>query len=57
VAVMTITLTKYGWCGTIKGCIKNIPFEFYANGDNAQYVQQQLIFEVGKLRAYARVAS
>lgn len=54
---MTITLTKYGYQGQIKGCIKGIPFCFYANSENAKSVQQQLIFEVGKLRAYARVAS
>lgn len=55
--MMTINLTKHGYQGQIKGCINDIPFCFYANGDNAKTVHQQLIFEVAKLCAYARVAA
>jgi len=54
---MTITQTKNGVIGSIKGCINGIPFCFYANGDTAKAVHQQLIFEVAKLCAYARVAA
>lgn len=55
--MMTINLTKHGYQGQVKGCIKGIPFCFYANGDTAKSVHQQLIFEVAKLRAYARLAA
>lgn len=55
--MMTINLTKYGYQGQVKGCINSIPFCFYANGDTAKTVHQQLIFEVTKLCAYARVAA
>jgi len=54
---MEITPTKYGYQGKVKGCIKGITFCFYANGDTAKSVHQQLIFEVAKLRAYARLAA
>lgn len=54
---MQITPTKYGYQGQVKGCIKGIPFCFYANGDTAKSVHQQLIFEVAKLRDYARLAA
>ena len=54
---MEITTTKNGLVGSIKGCINGIPFCFYANGDTAKTVHQQLIFEVTKLCAYARVAA
>lgn len=55
--MMTITKTKYGYQGQVKGSIKGIPFCFYANGDDARSVHQQLIFEVAKLCAYARLVA
>lgn len=54
---MTITQTKNGVIGSIKGCINGIPFCFYANGDTAKIVHQQLIFELAKFRAYVRLAA
>lgn len=54
---MHIYQTKNGYQGQVKGCIKGIPFCFYANGDTAKSVHQQLIFEVAKLCAYARLAA
>lgn len=54
---MQITPTKNGYLGQVKGCINGIPFCFYANGDTAKTVHQQLIFEVTKLCAYVRVAA
>ena len=54
---MKITPTKNGLVGSIKGCINGIPFCFYANGDTAKTVHQNLIFEVAKLCAYARLAA
>jgi len=54
---MELYQTKNGFYGSIKGCINGIPFCFYANGDDARSVHQQLIFEVAKLRAYARLAA
>ena len=54
---MEIAKTKYGYQGKIKGCINGIPFCFYANGDSVKSVHQQLIFEVAKLCAYARLAA
>lgn len=55
--MMTINLTKHGYQGQVKGSIKGIPFCFYANGDTVKSVHQQLIFEVAKLCAYARLAA
>lgn len=55
--MMTITKTKNGFIGQIKGSIKGIPFCFYANGDDARSVRQQLILEVAKLCAYARLVA
>lgn len=55
--MMTINLTKYGYQGQVKGCINGIPFCYYANGDTVKSVHQQLIFEVAKLCAYARLAA
>lgn len=55
--MMTINLTKHGYQGQIKGCINDIPFCFYANGDDARSVRLQLILEVAKLCAYARLAA
>ena len=57
VIFMEISLTKHGYQGQVKGCINGIPFCFYANGDTFKNVHQQLIFEVAKLRAYARLAA
>jgi hypothetical protein len=54
---MEINLTKHGYQGQIKGCINGIPFCFYANADTAQSVRHQLIYHVGLLRAYARLAA
>jgi len=54
---MEIAKTKYGYQGKIKGCINGIPFCFYANGETFKAVFQQLIFHVGLLRAYARLAA
>ena len=54
---MEISLTKHGYQGQIKGCINGIPFCFYANADTAKSVRHQLIYHVGLLRAYARLAA
>lgn len=54
---MQITPTKNGYLGQVKGCINGIPFCFYFNGDTAKTVHQNLIFEVAKLCAYARLAA
>jgi hypothetical protein len=54
---MEIKLTKLGYQGQVKGCINDIPFCFYANGETFKNVHQQLVFEVAKLCAYARLAA
>lgn len=54
---MEIAKTKYGFLGKIKGTIYGIHFCFYASGTNAKNVHEQLIREVGFLRAYARLAA
>lgn len=54
---MHIYQTKNGFRGQVKGRISGISFEFYALGENAKSVHQQLIFEVAKLCAYARLAA
>lgn len=54
---MEISKTKYGFLGKIKGTINGIPFCFYARGDDAHSVHEQLVNEVGFLCAYARLAA
>ena len=53
---MEINLTKHGYQGQVKGSIKGIPFCFYANGDTAKSVHQQLIYHVGWLCEYVATA-
>ncbi len=54
---MELAKTKYGFLGKIKGSLYGIPFCFYASGDDAHSVHEQLITEVDLLRAYARLAA
>lgn len=54
---MTINLTKHGYQGKVKGCINGISFCFYARGDAYRSVYQQLIHQVAKFCAYAKLAA
>lgn len=53
---MEVSIGKTCFYGQVKGSIKGVRFAFYAAGESAAAVIQQLNTEVRKFAAYVKVA-
>lgn len=51
---MEVSLGKFGYYGQVKGSFKGVNFVFYAAGDSAGSVIQQLNVDVRKFVAYVK---
>jgi hypothetical protein len=53
---MEVSLGKSGFYGQVKGRFKGVSFIFFAAGDSAKSVMQQLNFEVRQFTTYVKVS-